>query len=105
MSSTRRRKFAFVGILTSVFLSASFVSRADAEIKTHFDLPAEALDKALRDFAVQAHCNVSYEPSVVAGLRAPVIKGDFTAADALAMLLVGTRLSATHVDENTIRVV
>lgn len=105
MSSTRRRKFAFVGILTSVFLSASFVSHADAEIKTHFDLPAEALDKALRDFAVQAHCNVSYEPSVVAGLRAPVIKGDFTAADALAMLLVGTRLSATHVDENTIRVV
>jgi hypothetical protein len=30
--------------------------------KSRFDLPAEPLGKALRDFAVQAKCNISYEP-------------------------------------------
>jgi len=37
-------------------------SQAGSETKSHFDLPAEPLDKALRDLAVQANCNISYEP-------------------------------------------
>jgi len=40
---------------------------ASTDIKSRFDLPAEPLDKSLRDFAIQANCNISYEPSLVAG--------------------------------------
>ena len=81
------------------------MAHADTGIKARFDLPAEPLGSALRDFAIQAHCNISFEPSVVAGLQAPAIKGDFIAADALAMILAGTRLTIVNINENTIRVV
>src|SRR5260370_41341037 len=74
------------------------------EIKSHFELPAESLDKALRDFAAQANCNISYEPAIVAGLQAPAIKGEFTVGRVLALLLKGTRLRAVNVNENTIQI-
>jgi hypothetical protein len=77
---------------------------ASSGIKSHFDLPAESLDKALRDFAAQANCNISYEPAIVAGLQAPAIKGEFTAGRVLALLLKGTRLRAVDVNENTIQI-
>ncbi len=77
---------------------------ARSEITSHFDLPAESLDKALRNFAAQANCNISYEPAIVAGLRAPAIKGEFTVGRALALLLKGTKLRAVNVDENTIQI-
>jgi iron complex outermembrane receptor protein len=74
------------------------------EIKSHFDLPAEPLDKALRDAAIQANCNISYEPSIVAGLQAPAVKGDFTVGYALSLMLKGTKLRAVNVNENTIQI-
>src|SRR5260370_23395743 len=79
-------------------------SPANPEIKSRFDLPAESLDKALRDFAVQANYNISYEPSIVAGLRAPAIKGEFTIGKVLSLMLTGTRLRAVNVNENTIQI-
>jgi outer membrane receptor protein involved in Fe transport len=78
---------------------------ASTEIRSRFDLPEEPLDKSLRDFAIQANCNISYEPSLVAGQQAPAIKGEFTPADALSMILAGTRLVAVNIDEDTIEVV
>jgi iron complex outermembrane recepter protein len=83
---------------------ASETPPARSEIKSHFDLPAESLDKALRDFAAQANCNISYEPAIVAGLQAPAIKGEFTVGRVLALLLKGTKLRAVNVNENTIQI-
>ncbi|HEY3852024.1 MAG TPA: TonB-dependent receptor, partial [Steroidobacteraceae bacterium] len=77
---------------------------AGTDVKSRFDLPAEPLDKALRDFAIQAHCNVSYVPSLVAGLQAPAIKGEFLPAKVLSMMLAGTRLIVVNIDKNTIQV-
>jgi iron complex outermembrane recepter protein len=101
-------------ILSAIFAStlslnvstslASSTSPAGAEIKSRFDLPAEPLDKALRDFAVQANCNISYEPSIVAGLQAPAIKGEFTVGGVLSIMLTGTRLRAVNVNEDTIQI-
>src|SRR5579859_1031883 len=92
----------FAGILPlqiSTSLATS-MSSPNAEIKSRFDLPAEPLDKALRDFAVQANCNISYEPSIVAGLQAPAIKGEFTVGDVLSLMLTGTRLRAVNINED-----
>jgi iron complex outermembrane receptor protein len=75
-----------------------------SEIISHFDLPAESLDKALRDFAAQANCNISYEPAIVTGLQAPAVKGEFTVGRVLALLLKGTKLRAVDVNENTIQI-
>jgi iron complex outermembrane recepter protein len=79
-------------------------SPAASSIKSHFDLPAEPLDKALRDIAVQANRNISYEPSIVAGLSAPAVNGDFTVEDALSLLLKGTSLQVINVNADTIQI-
>jgi iron complex outermembrane recepter protein len=79
-------------------------SPASAEIPSRFDLPSGPMDKALRDFAVQANCNISYEPSLVAGLRAPAIKGEFTRSGALSLMLSGTKLRAVNVNEDTVQI-
>lgn len=72
--------------------------------KLHFDLRAEPLDKALREFAVQANLNISYDPPIVAGLQSPAIKGEFTISKALSLLLSGTKLHTARVNGNTIRI-
>jgi iron complex outermembrane recepter protein len=90
--------------LSSSTSLAESMSAARAEIKSRFDLPAEPMDKALRDFALQANCNISYEPSLVAGLQAPAIKGEFTVDGALALILTGTKLRAVNVNEDTIQI-
>jgi iron complex outermembrane receptor protein len=79
-------------------------TNARAETKARFDIPAEDLGKALRDFAIQANCNLSYDPSSVQHLKAPAIKGEFTAPDALSLILRGTHLRAVNINENTIQV-
>jgi iron complex outermembrane receptor protein len=84
--------------------AASSTSALASEIKLHFDLPAGPMDKALRDFAVQANRNISYEPSIVAGLQAAAIKGEFTVGDALMLLLKGTKLRAVDINTKTIRI-
>jgi len=95
---------AFISLVAVTSLAAQ-TSSSSSEIRSHFEIPAEPLGKALRDFATQANCNISYEPSLVAGFRAPAIKGDFTVGGALALMLTGTRLRAVNVNENTIQIV
>ena len=90
-------------VMLSLTFGASFcLARADNI--SRFDLPAEPLGKALRDFAIQAKCNISYEPGLVAGLQAPAVKGEFTPTDALGLLLKGTRLRIVNVNEDTLQV-
>src|SRR5271156_3366980 len=84
--------------------AAGSTSAFASDIKLHFDLPAGPMDKALRDFAVQADRNISYEPSIVSDLQAPAIKGEFTVGEALTLLLKGTRLRAADVNTKTIRI-
>jgi len=100
----RRSGIILLAICTALLSIDVSAAPAGTEIKTHFDLPAEPLDKALRDFAIQANCNISYEPSLVTGLQAPAIKGEFTPASVLTILLTGTRLRAVNVNEDTIQV-
>lgn len=80
-------------------------ANAAAGVQAHFDIPAEDLGKALRDFALQANCNVSYDPASVKNLQAPAVKGNFALRDALALILQGTHLRAVNINDNTIQVI
>jgi outer membrane receptor protein involved in Fe transport len=98
------------GIVFAAWIAASLglqipVYAAGTDNRAAYDLPAEPLGKALRDFAIQAHCNISYVPEMVAGLRAPAIKGEYQRAAVLAIMLAGTRLTAINIDDDTIQVV
>ena len=73
-----------------------------ADVKARFDLPSEPMDRALRDFALQAGCNISFEPPLVVGLQAPAVKGEYPRNVALSLLLAGTPLRAVTVNDNKI---
>jgi outer membrane receptor protein involved in Fe transport len=96
--------FPLLAILSALLALGASTAFAASDAKSRFDLPAEPLDKALQDFAIQMHWQISYEPSLVAGMRAPAIKGEFTPGDALSMLLKGTKLRAVYVGEDIIQV-
>lgn len=101
MHRPSRNSWLFVAAFTAAFLMPPGFT---ATLKVHFDLPVEALGKALRDFAVQANCNISYEPSIVAGLQSPAINGEYTISAALMLLLKGTQLVGINVNDDTIQV-
>jgi iron complex outermembrane recepter protein len=91
--------------LASAFLILAVATgQARADVQVHFDLPAEPLSKALRDFAIQANYKISYDPALVTGLQAIAINGDFTPVDVLGLLLKGTGLRAVSLGDNTIQI-
>ena len=95
---------ALVAILIVVGCLGFDAAAVGADIKAHFDQPSEPMDRALRDFALQAGCNISFEPSLVARLQAPAIKGEYSRGEALSILLTGTALKTVTVNDNTIQV-
>lgn len=97
-----RRFFAAFAVL--LVCAAAPVSFADTNTKTRFDLHAESLDQALRDLALQADCNISYDPTLVAGVMAPAVKGEFLPSDALSRILKSTRLKSIKVDGHTLQI-
>jgi iron complex outermembrane receptor protein len=93
-----------VALLRPLAAPAAPDTNARGDTKARFDIPAEDLGKALRDFAIQAKYNLSYEPASVQHLKAPAIKGEFMVPDALSLILRGTHLRAVNINENTIQV-
>jgi iron complex outermembrane receptor protein len=102
--SSGRIGFPPLAVLSAILTLGASIAFTATDLKSRFDLPAEPLDKALQEFAIQVHCQISYEPSLVAGLQAPGIKGEFTPGDALSILLEGTKLRAIYVGEDFIQV-
>lgn len=102
------RRIPSIGVLIILFaLCLGNNQRVEAapDLRLHFDLPSEPMDRALRDFALQANCNISFEPSLVVGLQAPPVKGEYSRSAALSILLAGTALKAVTVNGNTIQVI
>jgi len=67
-----------------------------------FSIPAGSLSSALVAFGQQAGIQVSYVPSVAAGLSSPGVTGTMSAKTALSKLLAGTGLSFDMGGANTV---
>lgn len=98
--ATWSRTISISGVFFALCL---FGSRAEAQIR--FNLPAQPLAQALTAVGSLANVNIYFEPSQVRDFRAPPLNADLDVDQALARLLVGTRLRVVHVNANTIRVV
>lgn len=71
-----------------------------------FDLPAQRLDAALTDFAEQANVRLLYDASLTQSDRqAPALKGDYSVAEGLQMLLQGSGLSYQIDQQGTVTLV
>ncbi|HEX8393351.1 MAG TPA: TonB-dependent siderophore receptor [Longimicrobium sp.] len=74
---------------------------ADTTARIRFNIPAQPLSSALRDFARQSDLRLQVDAEAAASHRAPAVSGTLTAPDALRMLLAGTGMSARIVDGET----
>ena len=68
---------------------------ASAQERTYsFDIPAEGLSKALRDFGQATHQQLVFTDDLTTGKTAPAVKGNYSADGALSRILKGSGLSA-----------
>ena len=68
-------------------------AQAPAANQRSFSVPAGSLSSALVAFGKQAGVQVSYVPSLAAGLKTSGVKGTLSTDAALSQLLAGTGLS------------
>ena len=87
----------------SVYVSAlSCSATALAQVRAHFDLPAQPLARTLKAIGTVTNTDVGFSASQVAGLEAPSLQADLTVDDALMRVLAGTGLRPQHLDDHTI---
>lgn len=94
-----------VAVLASVLLFTCSTAFAQSVNKVvQFDIKPQTLDSALLEFGRQAHIQIMFATKIAAGpIRTPEIKGGYTAAQVLAILLRRTGLTYSN-SRNSIEV-
>ena len=83
----------------------AFATGAHAAPRHAFKLTAEPLSSALFDFAVQANVSVSLDSAATCRALSNPVSGNYTTAEGLERLLVGTGCGYRMVDVSTVRIV
>jgi iron complex outermembrane receptor protein len=73
-------------------MSLGTLAHAQGGERIKFDIPAQALQAALSEYARQSGAQLLYAPQLAAGKTAPAIKGEKTAVEALREMLNGSGL-------------
>lgn len=71
-----------------------------AEAKRAFNIPAEAAEKSLKQFASQSGVEVLFSTQAATGIRTNAIRGEFAPTDAVRQMLAGTPLYLVNDDKN-----
>ncbi|MBB4637647.1 TonB-dependent siderophore receptor [Longimicrobium terrae] len=74
---------------------------ADTTARIRFQIPAQPLAAALRDFARQSDLRLQVDAQAASSARSTAVSGTYTAPDALRMLLAGTGMTARIVGGET----
>ncbi len=92
--------------LFQALAAAHLLLAATTASALEFDLPAQRLDAALTDFAEQANVRLLYDASLTPSDRqAPALKGDYSVAEGLQLLLQGSGLSYQIDQQGTVTLV
>lgn len=75
---------------------------ASEEARIAFDIPAQSLGDALRQFAERTGIQLGYSTELVAGRQSAAVRGSMTAREALKQLLAGTGITARFIDARTV---
>jgi iron complex outermembrane recepter protein len=98
----KRRPLVFLCYLLCLLggNAASVAQTADQPLQ--ISIPAGDLADALEKLGDQSGVQIMYEPTLVAGIKAPAVSGRLTVGDALAKLLARTGLEANRVNDKTV---
>lgn len=89
-----RSLFRSFVLLAAGFIALSGQTRADEIESTpqHFVIPAGPAERALADFARQSKQPAIFTTDMLAGVQTSAVRGDYTALEALELMLAGTSL-------------
>lgn len=93
----RFKKFSGFLACTTIMVMAAPVAEGQATDARSYDMPVQDLGTALRQVSMQSGRAVVVATELVAGLRAPALKGRFSSDDAVAQLLRSSGLRAVPV--------
>ena len=82
--------------LTAVFAALLTAVCSAADAKRRFDLAAADATETLPRFADQANSEIVFAPTVVRGVRTNAVSGEYSASEALDLLVARTGLVATR---------
>lgn len=88
--------------LAGTAMMASPVALAQADGARSYDVPSQDLGSALRTVAQQSGRQIIAPTDLVAGVRAPALKGSFRPDEAVQVLLRGTNLRAVLVGDTLV---
>lgn len=90
------------GVLAAGLLLLCPRPGAAQEVPVEFDIPSQAADAALREFARQAGRRILFSYSLVAGRITPALTGALTPSEAVDVLASALGLAVTVVDSRTL---
>ena len=97
----RRHDFVKMGGLLSVAMSFIMTAAAFARAESvRFDIAAQPMPAALREFSAQSHMELLYQYEVVASASGNAVIGDLDKKAALEQLLRNTKLEAVFSSDN-----
>lgn len=95
--------FGTTGFLTMPVLAQDTPAQPAQSERRSFDIPAQPLSSALTTFGNQAGLQVTVDGAVVRGVSSRAVVGNFTPAEALSNMLVGTGMSWRWLDSGSVR--
>ncbi len=87
-------------MLTGIASIAIVGTAQAAEAAIQFNIPAQSLDNALKQFALKTNKDLLYSPEAVSNRRVQSLSGRYTPTQALKILLKGTGLTFSEVSPN-----
>ncbi len=106
MNSTCNRAAVLIAVLSIVAGSgtAGATVAADSADRTQYDQPAQGLGEALQAFGRTSGLTVVVESVLARGLKAPPLRGAYTPAEALELILSSSGLRAEYLDARTVAI-
>jgi len=95
----------YAGVFATAFcLSMSSNAWAQSEAPLQFDIPAQPMSAALKNFADQAGVQMLYRSEAVSNLMARSVRGSLDRRQALQQLLEGTGLEAVYSADDAVTI-
>ncbi|WP_426993591.1 TonB-dependent siderophore receptor [Methylomonas sp. CM2] len=99
-SAGKGRRHAAKAVLLAALISQT--AHGDAAGKHHFDIPAQSLNQALLMFGRQGQQQLMYGTDIADNLRSGALHGDYTADEAIRILLGDAPLQAVTTGDGAI---
>jgi iron complex outermembrane recepter protein len=89
-----------VGLLGALTVTMAWAASDEVPTKRNYDLPAGDAATAFRQFSEASGMELLYAAELARGVRTAAVRGEYTALEALNLMLAGTNLQAVREEQS-----